>query len=70
MTASPALMLDHPKRWRLGEHEAPSTVKDGLEARVLRVMEVLVDRYRYPLNGTAGLVGLKALRIYRARRSG
>jgi hypothetical protein len=29
----------------------------GLDARVRRVMELLVDRYRYPVNGAAGLVG-------------
>ena len=29
----------------------------GEDARILRVMELLVNRYRYPVNGAAGLVG-------------
>ena len=30
---------------------------DGEDARVRRAMELLVNRYRYPVNGAAGLVG-------------
>jgi Uncharacterized protein conserved in bacteria (DUF2272) len=36
---------------------APAPGTAGEDARVLRVMELLVNRYRYPVNGAAGLVG-------------
>ncbi len=36
---------------------APTPVATGEDARVLRVMELLVNRYRYPVNGAAGVVG-------------
>jgi hypothetical protein len=36
---------------------APVAGTAGEDARVLRVMELLVNRYRYPVNGAAGLVG-------------
>ena len=35
----------------------PSATPSGLEGRVLRVMNLLVNRYRYPVNGAAGIVG-------------
>jgi Uncharacterized protein conserved in bacteria (DUF2272)/Phage tail lysozyme len=36
---------------------APARGPAGLGARVLRVMELLVSRYGYPVNGAAGLAG-------------
>ena len=36
---------------------APGPAMPGESARILRVMELLVTRYRYPANGAAGLVG-------------
>jgi hypothetical protein len=36
---------------------APVTGATGLSTRVLRVMELLVNLYGYPVNGAAGLVG-------------
>jgi hypothetical protein len=36
---------------------APVPVTGGESARVRRVMELLVNQYRYPVNGAAGLVG-------------
>ena len=36
---------------------APRPSTTGLAARVLRVMNLLVNRYGYPVNGAAGLVG-------------
>jgi hypothetical protein len=35
----------------------PGPASTGLNARVLRVMELLVNRYGYPVDGAAGLVG-------------
>ena len=35
----------------------PAPATGGQSARVRRVMELLVNRYRYPVNGAAGLVG-------------
>lgn len=35
----------------------PAPVPASLDARILRVMELLVDRYGYPVNGAAGIVG-------------
>ena len=37
--------------------QPPSTVPAGRDARVRRVMELLVHTYRYPVNGAAGVVG-------------
>jgi hypothetical protein len=34
-----------------------SATPSSLEGRVLRVMELLVNRYSYPINGAAGIVG-------------
>ena len=36
---------------------SPSPALPGEAGRVLRVMQLLVNRYRYPVNGAAGLVG-------------
>jgi hypothetical protein len=36
---------------------APGPTMPGESARILRVMELLVTRYGYPVNGAAGLVG-------------
>jgi hypothetical protein len=36
---------------------APGPVPAGQDARVLRVMQLLVSRYGYPVNGAAGVVG-------------
>jgi Phage tail lysozyme/Uncharacterized protein conserved in bacteria (DUF2272) len=36
---------------------APGPAMPGRSARILRVMQLLVDRYGYPVNGAAGLVG-------------
>jgi Phage tail lysozyme len=57
MTASRAAVLDQSERARRWQHEAPPPAPGGLQARVLRVMELLVNHYRYPVNGAAGLVG-------------
>jgi hypothetical protein len=40
-----------------GAAPAPAPGPPGESARVLRVMELLVNRYGYPVNGAAGLVG-------------
>lgn len=37
--------------------QSPSTVPSGREARIRRVMDLLVNTYRYPVNGAAGVVG-------------
>jgi hypothetical protein len=36
---------------------APAPAPGGMDARAVRVMELLVRRYRYPVAGAAGLVG-------------
>lgn len=37
--------------------QPPSNARPGREARIRRVMELLVGTYHYPVNGAAGLVG-------------
>jgi Phage tail lysozyme len=55
MTAPPPTTLDHQMPGATPAGSPP--VLQGLDARVLRVMDLLVARYQYPVNGAAGLVG-------------
>ena len=57
MTASPAMVLDHSGWSRLRDLEATPPAQGGLHGRMLRVLELLVNHYGYPVNGAAGLVG-------------
>jgi Phage tail lysozyme len=51
MTASATAVHDTAR------HHRPGPPPAGLDARVARVMELLVRRYGYPVKGAAGLVG-------------